>query len=190
MYCPGCGTQNIENAQFCRVCGQNISLVPQAMTGQIPESRAVGYDVEGQPFDASGRRLNRERAPRLDKGIRSGFIGLAFLLISTILLFKNQDWWFWMLIPAFSLIGGGVAEYIRYKQAVAGGGAEPPASPVQAKGAAVSPPPRVNALPSLNTSELVQPPSVTEGTTRHLNIKTEAPKQPVNKRAENQGRET
>ena len=189
MYCPSCGMQNIENAQFCRGCGENISLVPQAMVGQIPENRAVGYDVEGQPYDASGRRLHGERTPRLDKSIRSGFIGLAFLLISIILLFKNQDWWFWMLIPAFTLIGGGIAEYVRYKQAVAGGAA-PQLPPKQAKVAAVSPPPRVGALPSRNTSELVQPPSVTEGTTRHLNIKTEAPTQHINKQAENQRRET
>jgi hypothetical protein len=193
MYCPSCGTQNIENAQFCRGCGENISLVPQALAGQMPENRAIGYDVEGQPYDASGRRTHTPRVPRLDKAISSSFIGLAFLLISIILLFKNQDWWFWMLIPAFSLIGGGIAEYVRYKQAeqgakVGGGAAAapPPLPPRQAKVSAVSPPPRASALPNRNTAELVPPPSITEGTTRHLDIKAEAQKQHVKKRAENQ----
>src|SRR3712207_1677099 len=128
MYCPSCGTQNIENAQFCRGCGENISLVPQALTGQMPEKRAVGYDVEGQPYDESGRRIHRDRTPRVEKGIPNIFIGLAFITIATILAFKGQDWWYWLLIPAFGLIGGGVSEIVRAKQASAGGnvGAEPP----------------------------------------------------------------
>jgi uncharacterized membrane-anchored protein len=35
-------------------------------------------------------------------------------------LFSGQHgqnaWWYWMLIPAFSLMGGGVAEMVRVKQ--------------------------------------------------------------------------
>jgi len=184
--------QNIEDAQFCRGCGANISLVPQALVGQTPESRAVGYDVEGQPYDASGRRIrrDRDRTPRIEKAIPNIFIGLAFLTIAIILGFKGQDWWYWLLIPAFGLFGGGIAEIARYKQASEGREGAAPLPPKQAKASAVAPPPRVSALPQRDTSELVQPPSVTEGTTRHLNIKTEAPTQRVNKQAENQGRET
>jgi hypothetical protein len=160
------------------------------MVGQTPENRAVGYDVEGQPYDASGRRMHRDRAPRLEKAIPNIFIGLAFLTIAIILGFKGQDWWFWMLIPAFGLIGGGVSEIVRHKQASEGRAGAAPLPPKQAKASAVAPPPRVSALPERNTSELIQPPSVTEGTTRHLNIKIEAPKQPVKNPAENQRRET
>ncbi|MDQ3650266.1 MAG: zinc-ribbon domain-containing protein [Acidobacteriota bacterium] len=40
MYCPSCAVQNVEGASYCRACGANISLVPQAMTGRLPE--AVG----------------------------------------------------------------------------------------------------------------------------------------------------
>ncbi len=36
MYCPKCGTNNIDNASFCRACGTNLSLVPQALTGHLP----------------------------------------------------------------------------------------------------------------------------------------------------------
>ena len=35
MFCPKCATQNLEGASFCRTCGANISLVPQALTGQM-----------------------------------------------------------------------------------------------------------------------------------------------------------
>lgn len=192
MYCPSCGTQNIENAQFCRGCGANISLVPQALAGQMPENRAVGHDAEVKPYDARGRRRHRDKEPpRLDSAVSTVFGGLAFLTIAIILLLtKRADWWFWLLIPAFAIIGNGLAEYIRYKQAEKDAGAAAPSSPQRAKVSAITPPPRVSALPPRNTSELVQPPSVTEGTTRHLNIKTEAPTPHINKQAENQGRET
>ena len=197
MYCPSCGTQNIESAQFCRGCGENISLVPQALAGQLPENRAVGYDVEGKSYDAAGRRLHREKRqrerekepPRLDRAVSTAFGGLAFLLIALILLFTQKaDWWYWLLIPAFAIIGNGLAEYVRYKQAEKGEAVPDAPSKSRARVSAVAPPPSASALPPRNTSELVPPPpSVTEGTTRHLNIKAEAP---INKRAENQERET
>ncbi len=45
-------------------------------------------------------------------------MGIAFLLVSMALAFSamGRGWWFWMLIPAFSLMGTGVAQYIRVKE--------------------------------------------------------------------------
>jgi hypothetical protein len=176
MYCPKCGTQNIESAQYCRGCGENISLVPQALAGQLPERRAAGHDTEGRPFDEISRRLRREKdPPRLDKIIKSGFMGLAFLIIAIILAFsadKRHDYWYWLLIPAFAMIGGGVAEYVRLKQ---GNRMGKRLVETQSKTAIPSATTQAGALPPLNTSELVQPPSVTESTTRHLGIRAEAP---------------
>ena len=183
MYCPKCAAQNIEDAQFCRGCGENISLVPQALSGHMPEWRAVGHDAEGHPYDESGRRIERKReVPRLDKAVKSTFIGLAFLTIAIILAFSStgrHDWWYWLLIPSFAMIGGGVAEYIRLKHA--GGLKETPLSDSAARAVASA---RVSALPPRNTSELVPPPSVTENTTRHLNLSTEAPTRHIGKSKE------
>ncbi|HEX8844775.1 MAG TPA: zinc-ribbon domain-containing protein [Pyrinomonadaceae bacterium] len=175
MYCPKCGAENIDDAKFCRGCGTDIGLVPQALTGHLPEKRAVGYDAEGQPYDETGRRIRRENEPaRIDKAITRGFIGLAFLIIAVIIALsgadRKRDWWFWLLIPAFTLIGGGVAEYIRFKLDK---GTEKRLPEVQPKTAMQSPA-RVSALPRRNTSELVPPPSVTEGTTRHLDLSRES----------------
>ena len=36
MFCPKCATQNLDGASFCRSCGANISLIPQALAGQVP----------------------------------------------------------------------------------------------------------------------------------------------------------
>jgi zinc-ribbon domain len=106
MYCPKCGTQNIEDAKFCRGCGADITLVSQAMSGQLlPEKRAVGYDAEGQPFDETGyriresrqRRLEKVRPPRLDKAISTGFTGVAFLFVAIVLAIarSGRGWWYW-----------------------------------------------------------------------------------------------
>ncbi len=37
MYCPKCGAQNAEDVKYCRVCGVNLSLVPKALSGELPQ---------------------------------------------------------------------------------------------------------------------------------------------------------
>ena len=73
-----------------------------------------------------------------------------------------------MLIPAFSLVGTGIGQYIRIKdkQSRAAMGASPLVG--------VPAPPRAQPVIARGTGELRPPvPSVTEGTTRHLGV--EAP---------------
>ncbi len=164
MFCPKCATQNLDGASFCRSCGADISLVPQAMTGRLPEHQAGG---QGQPGGKPGRH-RAEKQPSLEKGITQTFLGIAFLLVAiSIALFARDggDWWFWMLIPSFALLGKGISEIILLRQwqknTLHAG--RPIAS------AAMPPASRAGALHSPNTDELVAPPpSVTEGTTRHL----------------------
>jgi len=169
MYCPKCGTENIEDARFCRGCGVDLGPVSQALAGKTPEGRVSKREAE----DWRPKHRKGKGAPRIDKAITSTFTGLAFLIIALILSRTpmGRVWWFWMLIPAFTMIGGGVAEYIRYQHS---GEREPDRPEGEARPAAV-PPARVSALPPRNTSEMVPPPSVTEGTTRHLGIKAERP---------------
>jgi hypothetical protein len=86
----------------------------------------------------------------------------------------GKIWWFWMLIPAFTTLGGGVAEYVRYKHSK-GEELKLPGSEARA----AVPPARVSALPPRNTSEMVPPPSVTEGTTRHLGAQARRAERPA-----------
>ncbi len=158
MFCPKCATQNLEGASFCRSCGANISLIPNALEGNL------------QPGSASpeeGRRnRTQSKEPRLEHAFRHVFMGFAFLFVSIALSFSGmgRGWWFWMLIPAFSMMGTGVAQYIRlkeYEKRMFGATNFAPSS--------IPPPARTPAFPARNTGELVAPPpSVTEGTTRHL----------------------
>ncbi|MGH9903752.1 MAG: zinc-ribbon domain-containing protein, partial [Pyrinomonadaceae bacterium] len=41
MFCPRCAAQNVDDASFCRACGTNISLVPQALTGRFSEAEGL-----------------------------------------------------------------------------------------------------------------------------------------------------
>ena len=64
MYCPKCGSQNIENAQFCRACGTNLSSVSQALEGKLPEAVPTTLDHD----------LNRRRIEHAVKNILMGVV--------------------------------------------------------------------------------------------------------------------
>jgi zinc-ribbon domain len=157
MFCPKCATQNLEGASFCRTCGANISLVPQALTGQLIQQPDA--DLEAC---ATGRRRGR-RELTLDQSFKNIFLGVAFLLIAIVLSRSiGSAWWFWLLLPAFSLMGKGVAQFIRVRD--------------RERQASLGAPPMMRTFPeqSRTPDELRGPvASVTEGTTRHLGV--EAP---------------
>lgn len=162
MFCPKCATQNLDGASFCRVCGANISLIPHALSGQLPQAR----DEEDLEVGRRALRKIRRREPNLESAYKNVFMGIAFVFISIALAFSRMGygWWFWMLIPGFSMIGTGVAHYVRLreykKQTLPSGTMDQPS---------LQSPRRVDSFPVASTGELVAPPaSVTEGTTRHL----------------------
>ena len=156
MFCPKCATQNIEGASFCRVCGANISLIPQALSGQLP-SAPVNDD-----FDR-GLRRKRHREPSIEEAIRSLMMGIAFVVISILVGRYSPGgwtWWYWLLIPATALFGKGFSQLIRLKQARDNSFGVSQPQITQAR-------PENLAVPK--TGQLMPPvPSVTEGTTRHL----------------------
>ena len=162
MFCPKCAAQNLDGASFCRVCGANISLVSNALSGQLPQAPAE------ESLDVRGRRRRRGRGePGIDSAVRSFFMGFAFLCVSIALGYSRMGagWWFWMLIPAFSMMGTGVAQYIRFKERE-----KKSLMPNTFQQPSLQAPRRpADPLPAPRTGELVAPPpSVTEGTTRHL----------------------
>src|SRR5437763_13884197 len=102
MFCPKCATQNIEGAHFCRVCGANISLIPQALSGQLP-----------QISEESGRHSRRLRRgkPSLEDGIRQLATGLGFLFVSLAIAEyapAGRVWGCWVLIASFTWLGEGI----------------------------------------------------------------------------------
>jgi hypothetical protein len=162
MFCPKCATQNLEGASFCRGCGANISLVPQALTGPVVQPPPAEID----DFHARRGKRRRDREATLDRSFKNIFMGFAFLVIAIALSRTiGAGWWFWMLLPAFSMMGTGLAQYIRVKERTR---RESLMGPQQPPLGQTFPP------PSRPPGELRAPvASVTEGTTRHLGV--EAP---------------
>lgn len=166
MYCPQCATDNLDTSSFCRGCGANISKVSQALNGNL-------QTVDDSELDDTSTRSGRRRRgrgkdePNIEKGIKNIFMGLAFVFVAFAVrkyMPGAFTWWFWLFIPAFSMLGGGVAEVFKYKMKRDAALNAAPPSPALPLGQ-----PRPSALPRRNTAELIpQPPSITEGTTRHL----------------------
>jgi hypothetical protein len=154
MFCPKCATQNVEGASYCRACGANISLVPQALTGSL---QTADRDDD--------RRFPRRwrRQPSVEYATRSLISGVVFSVMA-VMVFKfsagSARWWFWLLVPAIMLFGRGFSEFTRINR--------------RKNESAKLAGPMVNAvrpteLRNPQTGELMPPvASVTEGTTRHL----------------------
>ena len=156
MYCPNCAAVNNDDTKFCRGCGANLSLVPQAMTGQLPEPEYRGPH----------RRGKHNRPPSIPDGIQKMILGIGFLLVSIAIgIFApgGRGWWFWLLIPAFASMGKGIAEIVSAKLTPSSGVVR----------AAMPPVPRAVEMPPRTTGPVEQPPSVTENTTRHLDATTD-----------------
>ena len=149
MYCPKCASQNNEDAKFCRACGANLTLIPQALTGELPVGRRRRHR----------RGYTHGGSADLSNGISKAFTGSAFILIALILCLFRQWWGVWMLIPGFGALGKGVAEIVASREAqkaVAG-----------SRQVEIPPAPNTGSLGEANPRELTAPPpSVTESTTK------------------------
>lgn len=158
--------QNSETGKFCRSCGTDLGNVSVALTGNLRPNAAL--------LDKKGRPVSWEKA------VTKIFTGLAFIAVAIALGFSQmgRGWWFWMLIPAFTSLGAGVAQYIQLQKAEKGGmGYNPVIQP-----SAMPPAPNQSLPPTqteyvspdsrYKTGDLV-PPSVTDSTTRHLEMDPE-----------------
>jgi hypothetical protein len=166
MFCPKCATQNLDGASFCRSCGANISLVPQALAGQLPE-------VISGNSRADRRARRRGKEPSLDHSFKNIFMGIAFLIVAIALSRSiGAGWWFWLLLPAFSMMGTGIAQFMRLKeQEKRNMIVSAPLNQTIPENRTYTPP---RSLSRPNTGELMPPvPSVTEGTTRHLGVEAQ-----------------
>jgi len=169
MYCPKCGIENPDNGKFCRSCGTDLVLVSVALTGKAP---ILPYTVDP-----------RKRGVSWQFAMTKIFTGLAFLLISLFLgltgKYGADSWWFWLLIPAFGALSNGLAQMfqLRKLEKLEAGflqqNTQIPISSAQVNNAL--PPGQADYITPLKhsiyeTDDLIIQPSVTENTTRHLEI--------------------
>jgi hypothetical protein len=163
--------QNLDDAKFCRACGADIRLVPQALQGVLPA--AWERPAEGK---AAKRRKEKKRAPAtIDAGLKDIFegIGLFIIFLIGLFVFRGAFWLtVWFIIPALASVGEGIGKLIRAQQE------RTQLPPAPYEGGNFQPAPFVPAhvageLSSPDTTEIVRAPaSVTDVTTRHLDAPT------------------
>jgi hypothetical protein len=170
MFCPKCATQNGDDARFCRSCGTDISLVPQAVSGSLAERMAAAEEDDTR--HGRRRRSRGERPPSIERAVKGIFLGIAFVFIAFAARAwapAGNIWWFWMFIPAALHLASGIGAFAR----LANEGKRREAPTYAPPTTAVPPPRPLSALPQRDTGEMPPPPSVTEGTTRHLGVPVE-----------------
>ncbi len=117
MYCPNCAAP-IDGVKFCRSCGSNVSLVPQAMSGQLPQSEASEGELH-LGVHHLGRHHRRKKELSVDHAMTELFTGIGFVIAAIAVLIyvpSGVFWWWSFLIPAFAVIGAGVGKYLRWRE--------------------------------------------------------------------------
>ena len=170
MFCPKCGIKNPDDGKFCRSCGTDLGNVSDVLSGKLQITKGC-TNSKGKPIS-------------LESSLTKLFMGVAFLAVSIVLGVSGmgRGWWFWMLIPALMFIGGGIAQFIQVRSVSRASGGFSTIDQNVISGAM----PNVGALPptqtncvapeSRNRTGDLLPPSVPDGTTRHLEMNAEGEK--------------
>ena len=167
MFCPKCGIKNPDDGKFCRSCGVDLGNVSDVLSGKL--------QIEKGCTNSKGKRIS------LESSLTKLFMGIAFLAISIVLgvTGAGRGWWFWMLMPAFMFIGSGIAQYMQVRSVSKANGQFGSYDQASISGANMNatalPPQQTNFVSPesrYRTGDLV-PPSVTDGTTRHLEMNAE-----------------
>jgi hypothetical protein len=178
MFCPKCGTQNPEDGKFCRSCGTDLASVSAALTGALPAHLA---DAGVAQIHHEARRRNDPNEVYAD-AVKAIISGIGFLVVSMVLLFTGvaggYAWWWAMLFPAFTFLSKGISDYVKYGKMQSTSKIHAADLNMMGAGRANSalPPTQTEYIApsesSYKTGDLV-PPSVTDGTTRHLEMDPE-----------------
>ncbi|REJ76412.1 MAG: hypothetical protein DWQ47_12460 [Acidobacteria bacterium] len=183
MYCAKCGTKNPDSGKYCRKCGATLPKVIGNGDDFVLEN---WVNDKLAPHFTGGQRNAKKKKKDVELSWEAAMgsigSGIAFIIISIVLAYQPMGfgWWFWMLIPGFGALGVGIAQVIRLQKedkrqiAFSEG---PPEKQIDTEDRAALPPDQsVFAEDEFRMPEgsgEFAPPSVTEGTTRHLEMDSE-----------------
>ncbi|HMS41146.1 MAG TPA: zinc ribbon domain-containing protein [Pyrinomonadaceae bacterium] len=170
MFCPKCATENPDNGKFCRSCGADLSNVLAVVEGSfLVENAASSENSPAELYSTS---------------IRNIILGLGFLLAGFLLFTippREGVFWLLMMIPGFFLLASGISRWIKAdalkkERSIR---VNVPQQPIFAETQPKKelPPTQtdyVKPQKSIYETEDLMPQSVTEETTRQLEIKAES----------------
>lgn len=179
MFCPKCGTQNPDDGKFCRSCGVDIGNVNLALSGDLKKDD-WGWDASCSTSE-SKRRSDPDEV--YGDGIKGIITGIGFFIVSMALFMTGvaggRAWWWALLFPAFFGLSKGISDVLksrRMSRSRAVGFAPPSGNMLGSTQTNASlPPPQTQFVAPesrYRTGDLV-PPSVTDNTTRHLEMSNE-----------------
>lgn len=101
MYCPKCGSQNVEKSKFCRGCGADVGEVTAALEGKKPKSSTS---------------LAEKAIALNSRGIRGVLGGIGFLFVAAVIWSRPPyDGIFWLLplTFAFIFVSTGISRFVQ-----------------------------------------------------------------------------
>ena len=166
MFCPKCGLQNSDDTKFCRSCGVDLGNVLAVIEGRTPDCLPQ----------------SKQYNDLFSSGIRNLILGFGFSFISILLLFNIPGTFYWLLVMtlAIALLASGITRIVKAdgKEPKKTADVTPPNSLPATGSNPALPPIRSEyikpAKPIYEASDLAgQPGSVTEATTRQLQMDSE-----------------
>jgi len=179
MYCRKCGKENPDDGKYCRTCGNDLN-------GDFAENTEPNFNLEdwieenvGPVFEGKHVIYPGKKKDSWESAMGRLFMGAALLAISGVLAFQpvGQNWWFWLMIPAFLLMGSGVAKIIKIEKSSdqdADHSVAQQRSQIKSRNREALPPKQTkfasDVVESPRDTAKVAPPSIVENTTRHLEL--------------------
>lgn len=187
MFCPRCGSNQSDGKKFCTVCGTNLFLVSQALTGQLTPPQPMVH-----PLPPVAYQIEFDRHKDTRKGITMAVLGGSYLVYQIINFLFSAPFTGWRSpfgvssFIAFIVCAVGISKILSSRVIAESQSAAtravntyvspaPPAQPqIHASAKLPNPvfsaaPPVELSAPHTNELEPVQPAiSVTEEETRHL----------------------
>ena len=101
MFCPKCGSQNVEKSKFCRGCGADVGDVTALVAGKPPKSSAS---------------LAEKAIALNSRGIYGVLAGIGFLFVAAVIWSRPPyDGIFWLLplTFAFIFVSTGISRFVQ-----------------------------------------------------------------------------
>lgn len=156
-----------------------------ALSGDLtPILSELGLD-SGSGCERKETLRRKDPAEVYGDGVKSVITGFGFLAVSMALFFTGvaggQKWWWAMLFPAFFAFAKGMSDILKSRKIIEARRVSAFAQPTWNSLGPDQASPQLRSAPAggfapdsrYRTGDLV-PPSVTDGTTRHLEMNTEA----------------